>query len=295
MDMTVVVTAVAAVAAIALVAGLAIVLTAPQERTARDVLVDDVRTATRRERGEGLILRRLLPPAPAALLDRSDLDAIERRLREAGRPYSLTATEFVRFRVLWAIIAGLIGALFFNGSELPVLGIFAVAFAVGGYAFPDVWLSSAARSRTRRLERALPDMVDSLVLALEAGMDLEGALRRVGAKQQGPLGEAFAEVLAELNAGYSLTQAIERLESRTISPELADLLTLIQQSRRLGVGLSTSLRTRAQEMRSRRRLKAQESAQRAPLKMTIPLVLFFLPALMIVFLGPAILSFAGAQ
>ena len=295
MDMTIVVPALAALAGLVLVAGLAIVLTAPQERTARDVLVDDVRTTARRERGEGLILRRLLPPAPEALLDRADLGAIERRLREAGRPYGLTATEFVRFRVLWAIIAGLIGALFFSGSELPVLIVFSLAFALGGYAFPDVWLSSAARSRTQRLERALPDMVDSLVLALEAGMDLEGAVRRVGAKQQGPLGEAFADLLAELNAGYSLTQALERLESRTISAELADLITLIGQSRKLGVSLSTGLRTRAQEMRSRRRLKAQEAAQRAPLKMTIPLVLFFLPALMIVFLGPAILSFTGAR
>jgi tight adherence protein C len=295
MDMTLAVTAIAAVAGIVFVAGAAILLTAPLERTARDVLVDEVRTTERRARGEGLILRRLLPPAPAALLERSDLDGIDKRLREAGRPYGFTSTEFVRFRLLWAIVAALIGALLFGGSDLPVLAIFAIAFGLGGYAFPDVWLSSAARGRTQRLERALPDMVDSMVLALDAGMDLEATVRRVGPKQQGPLGEAFAEVLAELNAGYSLTQALERLASRTISPELADLLTLVQQSRRLGVGLSTGLRTRAQEMRSRRRLRAQEAAQRAPLKMTIPLVLFFLPALMIVFLGPAILSFAGAR
>lgn len=293
--MEIAVTALGALAALIFVAGAAILLTAPQERTARDVLVNDVRTAERRARGEGLILRRMLPPAPAFVLARSDLDGIDKRLREAGRPYGFTSTEFVRFRLLWAIIAGLIGGLFFSGSGLPVQVIFAVAFAVGGYAFPDVWLSGAARSRTRRLERRLPDMVDSMVLALESGMDLEAAIRRVGPKQDGPLGEAFADLMAELNAGYSLTQSLERLEARTISAELADLLTLIQQSRRLGVGLSGGLRTRAQEMRARRRLKAQESAQRAPLKMTIPLVLFFLPALMIVFLGPAILSFLGTR
>lgn len=295
MDMNLIVTLVGALAAILFVAGAAIVLTAPQDRTARDVLTDEVRTTERRARGEGLILRRLLPPAPAFVVARSDLDAIDRRLREAGRPYGLTSLEFVRFRLLWAIVAGAIGVLLFGGSDVPVMAVFAIAFGIAGYAFPDVWLSGAARARTQRLERALPDMVDSMVLALDAGMDLEGTIRRVGPKQQGPLGEAFADLLAELNTGFSLTQALQRLESRTISAELADLLTLIQQSRKLGVGLSTGLRTRAQEMRARRRLKAQEAAQRAPLKMTIPLVLFFLPALMIVFLGPAILSFLGAS
>ena len=295
MDMTIVVTVIGALAGIFLVAGAAILLTAPQERTGRDVLVDDVHTAERRARGEGVILRRLLPPAPAFILGRSDLETIDRRLREAGRPYGLTSLEFVRFRLLWAIVAAVIGFLLFSSSELPVMVVFLLGFAIGGYAFPDVWLSGAARTRTRRLEKALADMVDSMVLALDAGMDLEATIRRVGPKQKGPLGEAFADVLAELNAGFSLTQALQRLEARTTSSELGDLLTLVQQSRRLGVGLSSGLRTRASEMRSRRRLKAQETAQQAPLKMTIPLVIFFLPALMIVFLGPAILSFMGAK
>ena len=124
-------------------------------------------------------------------------------------------------------------------------------------------------------------------------MDLEGALRRLVPKMRGPLRETFDDVLAELDAGFSLASALERLAARTRSGDLADLIALIQQSRRLGVSLSAGLRTQVVEMRSRRRLRVQGSAQQAPLKMMIPLVLFFLPAMMIVFLAPALLSFVA--
>lgn len=281
--------ALAGVAAVALALGAWVWARAASERSAAELLVAGTAAATP-ARQRGVLLRSVLPPAPGFLLRRTDLRALEARLGEAARPYGLGAAEFVRLKTLAAGLVAVLAALLLAGSDLVVLALAALAAAAGGYRLPDVWLGSLASRRAAELERSLPNMVDSLVLAMDAGMDLEAALRRVVPRLRGPLRDVFDEVLAELNAGYSLTQALARLQSRTSSEALGDLLALIQQSRRLGVGLVLGLRTRADEMRTRRRLRAQAAAQRAPLKMTIPLVLFFLPALLIVFLAPAILS-----
>lgn len=282
-----------ALAVLCLAGAYAILRTAPAELSASDLLRGEDRAERKRraKRQEGTLLRALLPPAPKRLLGETDLVAIEARLAAAGSPYGFTSEEFVRFKMLAAILAGLIVALLLSGSDVPVILVFGAAGAFGGYRLPELWIGSLISSRVNALNKALPDMVDALVLALESGMDLEGALRRLVPKLRGPLRETFDDVLAELDAGFSLANALQRLDERTRSGDLGDLLSLIQQSRRLGVSLSAGLRTQVAEMRSRRRLRVQEAAQRAPLKMMIPLVLFFLPALMLVFLAPAILSF----
>lgn len=282
----------AALAAFALVIGIWMYANAPEERGAVEILRDEATGAVVRRRSTAT--RRLLPPAPALLIQRTDLRALDDRLAAAGRPSDLTAAEFVAVKMVTGLLVALLAIAFVNESGPVVVTLVGVAAAAGGYRLPDVWLSGRVGAIVREIDRSLPDMVDSLVLALDAGMDLEAALRRLVPKLKGAIREEWDHVLAELDTGFSLPQALERLQARARSQELGELVSLIQQSRRLGVGLSAALRERADEMRVRRRLKASEAAQRAPLKMTIPLVLFFLPALMIVFLGPAILSFLGA-
>lgn len=283
-------TATAALAMLALALGILALSRAAPELTATDLLREGEATATR-ARQEGALIRALLPPAPRLLIERSDRAALEARLVQAGRPYGFSPEQFIRFKVLVGILVALIAILLFSGSDPLFLVVLAVAALAGGYHLPDVYLGSLARARVIQLERALPNMVDSLALAMGAGMDLEAALRRVTPRLRGPLRDAMEEVLGELRAGYALGAALGHLAERTTSSELGEMLSFVQQSRRLGVGLVEGMRTRAIEMRVRRRLHAQEAAQQAPLKMMIPLVIFFLPALMLVFLAPAILSF----
>lgn len=266
--------------------------TVSRERSAAALLIGDVRAA-RRAREEGSLLRRLLPPPIDLLVARADLKAIQRQLDEAARPYGLDPIQLIRLRELTAILAAAIVALLFSGSDAIVLGAAALAALAVGYRLPDMWVSSLADTRQKEIQRSLPDTIDSLVLAMDAGLDLEAALRRLLPRLRGPLREAFDDVLADVGGGLSLAQALARLQTKTGSMDLSELVSLIQQSRRLGVGLTAGLRQRSEELRVRRRLRAQESAQQAPLKMSLPLVLFFLPALMIVFLAPAILSFIG--
>lgn len=268
--------------------------TAPLPPRAIELLRDE-RTGAVVARQRESSLRRILPPAPGFLVARTDLKALDERLAAAGRPEGLTALEFVQLKALaGALLAILVGLLVLESGPV-VVALLAVAAAAGGYRLPDLWLSGRVTAVGREIDRQLPDMVDSLVLALDAGMDLEAAIRRLVPKLRGAIREEWDQVIAELDAGFSLQQSLQRLQIRARSKELSELVSLMQQARRLGVGLSGALRQRADEMRTRRRLRASEAAQRAPLKMTIPLVLFFLPALMIVFLGPAILSFIGGS
>lgn len=286
--------ALAGVAAFLTVLGIGLYRAAPPELRAAELL-RDAATGAVVERKSGSLLRRLLPPAPGTLLAREDLAAIDARLANAGRPYSFTAAEFVRLRTLFAILAAVLAVVLFVDSSPIVVALLGIAAAAGGYRLPDVWVSGLVNAKTREIERALPDTVDSLVLALDAGMDLEAALRRLVPRMRGAIREEWDRVLGELAAGYSLSQSLERLQARSRSQEQAELVSLMQQSRRLGVGLSGALRERAGELRTTRRIRASEEAQRAPLKMMIPLVLFFLPALLLVFIGPAALSFLGAR
>ncbi|MBI2325620.1 MAG: type II secretion system F family protein [Chloroflexi bacterium] len=286
--------ALAGLAAFLLVVGIGFFRTAPAERTAA-ALLRDTTTGAAVERKSGSLLRHLLPPAPGILLARADLAAIDVRLANAGRPYSLSATEFVRLRTLVAALVAVLAVLVFVDSSPIVVALIGIAAAAAGYRLPDMWISGRASAVSKEIERGLPDMVDSLVLALDAGMDLEAALRRLVPRLRGALREEWDQVLAELAAGYSLTQSLERLQARSRSQEQAELVSLMQQSRRLGTGLSGALRERAGELRTTRRLRASEEAQQAPLKMMIPLVLFFLPALLVVFIGPAALSLLGAR
>ncbi len=267
---------------------------AARPRSARELLLGETpRAAARRE--QGALLRALLPPAPAVLREEADLERIAGQLLEAGSPGGLNADLFLRLKFAVAVIAGALALLVFFDSGPVAATLVAIAATAGAYRLPNVWLGGRIRARARELERALPNAVDALVLALEAGMDLEGALRRVAARQRGPLREALDDVIDELGAGVALGTALQRLAARTRSSELKELLALVQQSRRLGVGLAAGLRVRAQELRTNRRLRAQEAAQRAPLKILFPLVLFFLPALLLVFLSPAILTLVSGS
>ncbi len=280
--------------AFAALVGIWLYVTAPIGPSAVELLRDEA-TGAVISRQRGSALRRILPPALPFLVARADLKALDERLASAGRPSGLTAIEYIQLKTLFAILIAVLALLLTLDSGPVVFTLLAIAAAVAGYRIPDVWLSGRVSAVGRGIDRQLPDMVDSLVLALDAGMDLEAAIRRLVPKLRGALREEWDQVIAELEAGFSLTQSLQRLQARARSKELGELVSLMQQARRLGVGLSGALRQRAEEMRTRRRLRASEAAQRAPLKMTIPLVLFFLPALMIVFLGPAILSFIGGS
>ncbi|MBI2983841.1 MAG: hypothetical protein HYY42_06670, partial [Chloroflexi bacterium] len=144
--------ALAGLAAFLLVVGIGFFRTAPAERTAA-ALLRDTTTGAAVERKSGSLLRHLLPPAPGILLARADLAAIDVRLANAGRPYSLSATEFVRLRTLVAALVAVLAVLVFVDSSPIVVALIGIAAAAAGYRLPDMWISGRASAVSKEIER----------------------------------------------------------------------------------------------------------------------------------------------
>jgi hypothetical protein len=155
-----------ALATFGLVLGIGLYRSAPKEVSAAGLLRDEP-TGAVIERGEGTLVRRLLPPAIRLLVEGADLKALDARLANAGRPYGFTAIELIRFKELAAVLATLLVALLLNESALFVVILAALAALVAGYRLPDMWLGSRASGIDRQVDRALPGMIDPLVLALD--------------------------------------------------------------------------------------------------------------------------------
>lgn len=164
-----------------------------------------------------------------------------------------------------------------------------VLFALGGY-LPKQWLKSKVRTRQRLIQRALPDALDLIVVSMEAGLALDGAIAKVVEKTRGPLKDELKRMLQEIQLGKPRRDAFRQLGQRTGVPELTALVNSVVQADQMGVSMAQVMRTQADEARLKRRQHAEEKAHQAAVKMLVPLVLFILPSVMIVTVGPAALS-----
>lgn len=220
--------------------------------------------------------------------------ALRRKLDYAGLSWP---TETVAALRLVATAGGLLAA---GGlamvADLPlwrgVAG--AVICAVAGALAPSLWLARRGSARERAIDRALPEALDLLALAVEAGLGLEQALDEVSGELSGPLREELDRTLREEQLGRSRAAALSALAARTPSEDLRGLVSALLQTDRLGVPVGTTLQVHARELRRRRRARAREEANKAPVKLLLPLIVGILPGLFVVILGPAVLSIIEA-
>jgi tight adherence protein C len=212
---------------------------------------------------------------------------VEKRLMIAGWAPRLDGSSWAAIRVLVAIL-GVALAVFVSGQ---LVGTARLAGVVGSLAIgalgPEAILSRRVDERKAAMERDLPDIIDLLVISVEAGLGFEGALGRVVQNVPGELSDEFSRMLQETRVGVSRNVALKSLAERTDVDDLNTFIMALTQADAFGVSISRMLRVQADEMRVRRRLRAQERAFAAPVKMTFPLVLCIFPGIFVVLLGPA--------
>ncbi len=206
----------------------------------------------------------------------------------AGNPPGLTAERIVAFKIVFAIV-GLAAGLAL-GSVLPVSGFLKVGmialFALLGYTVPGAALSARASKRQKEIRKALSDTMDLLTISVEAGLGFDSALAQVVKNVPGPLSQEIARTLQEMQIGVSRIDALRNLSDRTEVDELDGFVLSMIQADKYGVGVAAVLRAQSTELRQKRRQRAEETAQKVPLKLLFPTIFMILPALFIVILGP---------
>jgi tight adherence protein C len=224
------------------------------------------------------------------LLPSTWITAIETSLVRAGQP---TTTQ--GFLIAAAACFGICTFLgFILVSSAGVSGTMGIALlgslsGLGAY-MPKMWLSSRVSTRQKAIQKSLPDAFDLIVVCVESGLGLEAALARVAEKSPGPFGEELNICLREVSMGKLRREALKELADRTGVPDLTGFINAVIQAEGMGTSVGTVLRVQAEQMRMKRRQRAEQQAHAAPVKMMFPLVLFLFPTLFIVILGPAGIS-----
>jgi tight adherence protein C len=230
-----------------------------------------------------------LPDMAGRLSPASARTSLQSRLDVAGNPEGWTPDRVLASKALCLVVLGAIGALL--ALRHPALLILTGgAGAVAGFFLPDLLLYNAGLKRQRRLAISLPEGLDLLTICVEAGLGFDAALAQVARNLNGPLAAEFARVLQEMQIGKSRAEAMRALAERTNVPELQAFVSALTQSAELGIPVANVLREQAKEMRVRRRQRAEEQAQKVPVKMTFPLIGCMLPALFVVVLGAGIIT-----
>lgn len=244
------------------------------------------------------LLDRLLRPAVAGLARAgrrvtpwARTDALRSRLDNAG--YALPVESFFALKMV-AVGAGLLLSLLYlllggpGGLLAPVLG------TALGYAAPELLLHSQGRKRQDDISRTMPEALDLLALAVQAGLGFEQGVAEVTGEFSGPLAIELDRLLKEQQLGRSRREALVALHERNRSEELRAFVAALLHADRLGTPLADTLRVQAREQRRRRRAMARERAGKAPVKLLFPLVFGIFPAMFVVIIGPGVLQIVDA-
>lgn len=230
------------------------------------------------------------------LLPRTRVAQIRQTLVQAGVAGKVTAEEFVTLQVVAVVVGAVLALLFWDGTARS--GALSLLIVVIGLLAPKGLLDRRRSERVEQIQSELPDVLDLLAISVEAGQGLEGALATVAERDEGVLATELRHTLQEMELGITRRRALENLRDRTGVPDVAGLVAALIQADVLGTPVGDVLHTQATEQRRRRRAQVREAAAKLPVKMMVPLVMFILPALFIVILGPAAMDIAamfGAQ
>jgi len=212
------------------------------------------------------------------------------KLELAGRPGNLTPEDFAAVRIVVAIVGAVVG--FLLGLLLGNIVYMVISLAIGailGFYLPVLWLKQKVDARRSEIQKGLPDALDLLVICVDAGLGFDAALARVTDKYRNALSDLLSKALREISLGRPRLEALDEMGRSSGVEDLHNFMQAVIQSEQFGTGIGKILRIQADEMRRKRRQRAQERGAQATLKMMLPMVGCIFPTLWIVLLGPAVL------
>jgi tight adherence protein C len=237
----------------------------------------------------GLLARRIGEFLAQHIRGAATEEDVRQHLIRAGM-YSSSPRTVLGYRVLAFVALG------FVGSVLKVLHGTLGHVAIGallayiGWRIPVILLERRAKARQREIDYALPDVIDQIVITLEAGVGFGSSMQLAADQLKGPLGVELRLTLQEQRMGLGMRGALQNLLQRTDSANMRTFVRAVTQGETLGVSIGVVMRNLAVEMRKKRRQQAEERAQRAPVKLLFPLIFLIFPAMFVVVLGPAVIS-----
>ncbi|MFQ4149958.1 type II secretion system F family protein [Arthrobacter sp. LAPM80] len=228
------------------------------------------------------VAHRLTPAGYVAKLDHL--------LAKAGRPASLPLPRLLMAKPLLALAAATVCLLLAAANPAPttvLLGLFLTVFC---YFIPDLLVISKGKERQKAIQRELPDTLDQMLIAVEAGLGFESAMARAAANGKGPAAEELLRTLQDMQMGRPRRDAYQALSDRTTVPELKSFVRAVIQADLYGISIAKVLRTQAQQLRLGRRQRAEGKAMKLPVLVLFPLLFFIFPTLFIIIMGPAVIN-----
>jgi tight adherence protein C len=216
-----------------------------------------------------------------------------RRLELAGNPWPIDAATFLAIRFILAVVLGgfLVAVVIISPPSNPTDNFMYIGGATfAGFFLPHLMLTSRITRRQKEIRKAMPDALDLLTICVEAGLGFDAAMSKVSEKWENELSLAFARAIREIQLGKVRRDALKDMSERLGIPEMTSFVAAIIQSEQLGVSMAKVLRIQSDQMRVKRRQRAEEEAHKAPIKMIIPMALLIFPTIMIIILTPAALQ-----
>jgi tight adherence protein C len=220
----------------------------------------------------------------------NQIETIRLKLERAGKA-DMEPTSFFAQRIMMTVVFGIGGfAVFFMVLEWPFIQVIlaSIGGAALGYYLPVAQLDSATKKRQEEIVKALPDALDLMTICVEAGLGFDTAMGKVYEKWDNDLARAFGRVLQEIQLGKLRREALRDMSYRMDVPDVTAFTGAIIQADQLGVSISKILRVQSEQMRIKRRQRAHEKANQAPVKMMIPMVFLIFPSIWVVLMGPAV-------
>lgn len=232
------------------------------------------------------LARRITPGSYEAWLDK--------QLAAVGRPKEWPLNRILAIKPLLGLAGGVLGLVYLVAEPAPsrfavLLG--AIAF---GYFAPDLLLRTNAQKRRDAIRLELPNALDQMLISVQAGLGFEAAMARAAQNGRGPLADEFIRTLQDIQVGRSRKEAYLSMSDRVDVPDLRSFIRSIVQADAYGIAIAKVLKVQAQEMRMKRRQRAEEHAMKIPVKILFPLIFFIFPTLFIILLGPAVMNIIAA-